>query len=155
MNGVMNAAAAFRGFILTVAGKLSWLPPTLARLTVGWLFMQTGWGKLNHLPDIVSYFKELGIPMPEFQAPLAASAEFVCGTLILVGLFTRLACVPLIVTMIVAIVTARKTDYEGIASLFGFVEYLYIVLFVWLGVAGAGPLSLDRVFASRLESRAR
>ena len=155
MNGIMNAAAALRRLVLAVAGKLSWLPPTLARITVGWLFMQTGWGKLTHLTDIVSYFRELGIPMPEFQAPLAASAEFVCGTLILVGLFTRLACVPLIITMIVAIITARKGDYEGVASLFGFVEYLYIVLFVWLGVAGAGPLSLDRILAPRLESRAR
>ena len=155
MSGIMNVAAALRRFVLAVAGRLSWLPPTLARITVGWLFLQTGWGKLNHLSDIVSYFKELGIPMPEFQAPLAASAEFVCGALILAGLFTRLACVPLIVTMIVAIVTARKADYEGIASLFGFVEYLYIVLFVWLGVAGAGPLSLDRLLAPRLEARGR
>jgi putative oxidoreductase len=153
MNGIMNAAAALRRLVLAVAGKLSWLPPTLARITVGWLFMQTGWGKLTHLPDIVNYFRELGIPRPEFLAPFTASAEFVCGTLILVGLFTRLASVPLIIVMTVAIITARKADYEGVASLFGFVEYLYIVLFVWLGVAGAGPLSLDRLLAPRLESR--
>ena len=60
---------------------------------------------------------------------------------------------PLIIVMIVAIITARKADYEGVASLFGFIEYLYIVLFVWLGVAGAGPQSLDRLLAPRLESR--
>jgi putative oxidoreductase len=89
--------------------------------------------------------------MPEFQAPFAASAEFVCGTLILVGLMTRLACVPLIITMIVAIVTARKADYEGVASLYGFVEYLYILLLLWLGVAGPGPISLDRLLAPALE----
>ena len=155
MNGIMNAAAAFRRFILTVTGKLTWLPATLTRITVGWLFMMSGWGKLTHLPDIVKYFGELGIPMPQFQAPFAASAEFVCGTLILAGLFTRLACVPLIIVMIVAIITARKADYDGIASLFGFIEYLYIVLFFWLGVFGAGPLSLDRFLAPRLESRSR
>jgi len=136
-----------------VGRRLAWLAPLLARITVGWLFMQTGWGKLTHLPDIISYFKELGIPVPEFQAPLASSAELVCGTLILVGLFTRLACVPLIIVMSVAIITARRVDYEGVASLFGFIEYLYIVLFLWLGVAGAGPLSLDRLLAPRLESR--
>jgi putative oxidoreductase len=153
MMGIMNGAAAFRRFIHAVAGKLSWLPPTLTRVTVGWVFMQSGWGKLTHLPDIIKYFGELGIPMPEFQAPFAASAELVCGTLILAGLFTRLASVPLIIVMIVAIITARKGDYEGVASLFGFIEYLYIVLFLWLGVAGAGPLSLDRLLAPRLESR--
>ena len=155
MSEIMNGAATFRRFIHAVAGKLSWLPPTLTRITVGWLFMMTGWGKLTHLPDIVKYFGELGIPMPQFQAPFAASAEFVCGTLILAGLFTRLASVPLIIVMIVAIITARRSDYEGIASLFGFVEYLYIVLFLWLGVVGAGPLSLDRWLAPRLESRSR
>jgi len=155
MNGIMDKAAAFRRFIHAVAGKLSWLPPTLSRITLGWLFMQTGWGKLTHLPDIISYFRELGIPMPELQAPLASSAELVCGTLILVGLFTRLACVPLIIVMSVAIITARKVDYEGVSSLFGFIEYLYIVLFLWLGVVGAGPLSLDRLLAPRLESRKR
>jgi putative oxidoreductase len=153
MSALLNGIAAFRRFILATAGKLAWLPPTLSRLCVGWLFMQTGWGKLHNLPDIVSYFKELGIPMPEFQAPFAASAEFVCGTLILVGLMTRLACVPLIITMIVAIVTARKADYEGIASLYGFVEYLYILLFLWLGVAGPGPISLDRLLSPALERR--
>ena len=155
MNGIMNGAAAFRRFIHAVAGTLSWLPPTLTRITLGWLFMMTGWGKLTNLPDIVKYFGDLGIPWPQYQAPFAATAEFVCGTLILAGLFTRLASVPLIIVMIVAIITARKGDYEGIASLFGFVEYLYIVLFVWLGVVGAGPLSLDRLLAPRLDSRPR
>lgn len=153
MNGIVNGAAGLRRFIHAVAGKLSWLPPTLTRITVGWVFMQSGWGKLTHLPDIIKYFGELGIPMPEFQAPFAASAELVCGVLILAGLFTRLATVPLIIVMIVAIITARKGDYEGVASLFGFIEYLYIVLLLWLGVAGAGPLSLDRLLAPRLESR--
>lgn len=155
MRGIMNAAAALRRLVLAVAAKLSWLPPTLARITVGMVFMQSGWGKLNHLPDIIKYFGELGIPKPEFQAPFAASAELVCGTLILAGLFTRLACVPLIIVMTVAILTARKPDYDGVSSLFGFIEYLYIVLFLWLGVAGPGPLSLDRLLAPRLESRGR
>jgi putative oxidoreductase len=152
MSGLMGWVAALRRVILTVAAKLAWLPPTLARICVGWLFMNTGWGKLHHLPDLVSFFRQLGIPMPEFRAPLAAGAEFVCGTLILAGLATRLAVVPLIVTMIVAIATARKDDLNGIADLFGFVEYLYILLLIWLGVSGAGPLSLDRLIARRLDS---
>ncbi len=152
MSGLMGWIAALRRVILTVAAKLAWLPPTLARICVGWLFMNTGWGKLHHLPDLVSFFRQLGIPMPEFQAPLAASAEFVCGTLILAGLATRLAVVPLIVIMIVAIATARKDELNGIADLFGFVEYLYILLLIWLGVSGAGPLSPDRWIARRLDS---
>jgi putative oxidoreductase len=153
MNRLVEGIVILRRLILSSASRLAWLPPTLARICVGWLFMNTGWGKLHHLPDLVSFFRQLGIPMPEFQAALAASAEFICGTLILVGLATRLAGVPLIVTMIVAIATARKDDLNGVADLFGFVEYLYILLLVWLGVSGAGPLSLDRLVAGRLEAR--
>ncbi len=151
MNGILNLAAACRRAILTVAARLTWLPPTLARICVGWLFLQTGWGKLHDLPRVVEFFRQLGIPAPGFQAPLAASAEFICGTLILAGLATRLATVPLIVTMIVAIATARRADLSGVADLFGFVEYLYILLLLWIGVAGPGPLSLDRLAAKHLD----
>jgi putative oxidoreductase len=151
MDRILSLAAAGRRVILTVAGRLAWLPPILSRICVGWLFMQTGWGKLHDLPRVAEFFRELGIPAPELQAPFAATAEFVCGTLILAGLATRLATVPLIVTMIVAIATARRADLSGIADLFGFVEYLYILLLLWIGVAGPGPLSLDRLVAPRLD----
>lgn len=145
MSRIPALAQAARRFVLAVAGKLSWLPPTLARLAVGLVFLQTGWGKLHNLPQIVEYFRSLGIPAPELQAPLAAGAEFVCGGLILIGLFTRIASVPLIVTMIVAIATAKAKDIGGLSDLLGFEEFLYIVLFGWLAAAGAGPLSIDRL----------
>ncbi|HEU4403028.1 MAG TPA: DoxX family protein [Candidatus Polarisedimenticolia bacterium] len=154
MKGLINLIVSLRGLVLSVAARLAWLPPTLARLCVGWLFMNTGWGKLHHLPDLVSYFTELGIPAPQIQAPFAAANEFVCGLLILVGLATRLASVPLIIVMIVAIATAKKGDLSGVADLFGFTEFLYILLLVYLGVSGPGPLSLDRFLGPRFERRA-
>ena len=129
---------------LAALAKFTWLPPTLARLTLGLVFFNSGRGKLGNISQVVEYFQSLGIPAPQFQAPLAAGAELVCGTLLLLGLFSRLATVPLIVTMIVAILTARKDDLEGISSLFTFIEYTYIVLLVWIGVSGPGPLALDR-----------
>jgi uncharacterized membrane protein YphA (DoxX/SURF4 family) len=61
--------------------------------------------------------------------------------------------VPLIITMIVAIATALWDQVDGFASLFGLVEFLYIVLLVWLGTDGPGPLSLDR-FLERRTTRA-
>jgi putative oxidoreductase len=147
----MATLLALRRLILWVADRLRWLPPTLTRLSVGWLFLQTGWSKLHNLEKIVDYFRDLGIPHPEVQAPFAASAELVCGTLLFVGLMTRLACIPLTITMVVAIVTARREDFETVSSLYGFIEYTYILLFVWLGVVGPGPISIDallvRLFA--------
>jgi len=143
MAGFLDRVDSFRRFILRVTGALGWLPPTLARITVGWVFLASGWGKLHGLPDVIDFFRSLGIPAPELQAPFAAGMEFLCGALVLAGLFTRVAVVPLIIIMIVAIATAKRADLTSIPALFGFIEYLYIVLLVWLGVSGPGPLSLD------------
>lgn len=154
MRDLLAAAAAIRRLVHAAAGALAWLPPTLARITLGWLFLQTGWGKLDNLPDIVAYFGQLGIPYPQYQAPFAAATELVCGALLLVGLGTRLATVPLIIVMTVALATAQRESITGVADLFGLVEFLYIALLVWLGVAGPGPLSIDRLLAPLFERRA-
>ncbi len=117
----------------------------LIRLSVGLVFAWSGWGKLHHLSGVVEYFTELGIPYPELQAPFAAGTELVCGVALVGGLFTRLASVPLVVIMIVALCTAKRSDIAGLNDLFGLSEYLYIVLLLVLVVRGAGFLSLDRL----------
>jgi putative oxidoreductase len=142
-----------------LARRLEWFPPLFARLVVGLVFALTGWGKLHNLhgaDGVIEYFRSLGIPAPELQAPFAASMELACGLALLAGLCTRLAAVPLIVIMIVAL---KTTQGEALAAepdliqrfnlLFGFPELLYIVLLAWLAIAGAGALSLDRVFFRR------
>jgi len=140
-----------RSLILRVAAALRWLPPTLTRLVIGWVFLQSGWGKLHSLEKVVAFFTQLGIPAPEFQAKLVACTELVCGALILVGLATRIATIPLMITMAVALMTALKSDIHGLSDLFGVSEFLYIALLAWLGVYGAGPLSLDRIIAGKLD----
>ena len=137
-----------------VGDKLAFLGPTLARLTVGLVFIGTGWGKLHSLGDVTDFFASLHIPAPGFNARLAASTEFFGGLLVLVGLGTRLAALPLAFTMVVAIVTAKRADISGLTALVGFEEWSYLVFFIWLAVAGAGPLSLDAM-AIRLRGRRR
>ena len=51
----------------------------------------------------------------------------------------------------VAILTAKKADIPSCSDLFGIEEYLYIVILLWLGAYGAGPISLDAIFAKRLD----
>lgn len=135
--------------LLAVTSRLRWLPPALARLTLGGVFLLSGWGKLHHLDDVIEFFGSLGIPAPQIQAPFAAGVEFVCGALLLAGLFTRLAAVPLVVVMIVAIATARREELTSLGVLFGFIEYLYIVLLLYVAVEGPGPLSLDALLRRR------
>jgi putative oxidoreductase len=71
---------------------------------------------------------------------------------VLVGLGTRLAALPLAFTMVVAILTAKRADINGLTALVGFEEWSYLVFFIWLAVAGAGPLSLDNLVWKRLHN---
>jgi putative oxidoreductase len=147
----MTGLAKLRRLIHSVAGKLRWLPPTVARLTLGWIFLESGWGKLHNLPKVIEFFTSLGIPAPQIQAPFSAFMEFACGALLLAGFLTRLAGLPLIVIMTVAIVTAKRGDINELSDLFAMQEYLNIALLLWLCAYGAGPISLDRLFAPRLD----
>ena len=137
-----NALERVRNF----GDKASFVGPALARLTLGVVFIGTGWGKLHTLPQVTEFFASLHIPAPAFQARLAASTEFFGGILVLVGLATRLASLPLAFTMVVAILTAKRADIDGVGTLLGFEEWSYLVMFVWLAVAGAGALSLDALW---------
>lgn len=127
--------------------SVRWLAAVLARLTVGLVFFQSGWAKLHDLAKVTDYFTELGLPAPAFQAGLASTTEFVCGGLLLVGLATRFAAVPLIVTMCVAIRTALWGQVDGLGSLVGLSEFAYIALLFGLATHGAGALSLDALLA--------
>ena len=144
----------FRPLVLRVSHALRWLPPTVARLAVGLVFLQSGWGKLHNLERVVGFFTSLGLPAPAFQARLVAGTELVCGALLLVGLATRVAAIPLIITMLVALSTALKADIHSLSDLFGTSEFLYVALLLWLGAYGAGPISLDRMVARTMDAGA-
>jgi putative oxidoreductase len=147
MNRIVALIATQAGLAERVGNALQWLSPALARMTVGLVFLQSGWGKLHDLEKVTNYFTQLGLAAPAFQARLASTTEFVCGGLLLVGFATRFAAVPLIVTMCVAIRTALWAQVDGIGSLVGLTEFAYIALLVWLGTNGAGPHSLDHLIA--------
>jgi putative oxidoreductase len=126
-----------------LADRASFLGPTLARLTVGLVFIGTGWGKLHSIPDVTRFFTDLHIPAPGFHARLVAGTEFFGGLLVLLGLGTRLVSLPLAFTMVIAILTAKRSNIDGLTTLVGFEEWSYLVMFLWIALAGPGPLSLD------------
>ncbi len=127
--------------------KLTCLGPLLARITIGIVFIESGWGKLHNLPKVIGYFESLGIPAAQYQAPFVAGTEFFAGALVLIGLVTRLASIPLSAIMLVAIITAKSSEINTWSDVFGFSEFLYLVLLIWLIVEGAGALSADAVIA--------
>jgi putative oxidoreductase len=134
--------------------RAEFLAPLLARVTVGVAFAESGWGKVHNLEAVTAYFTELGIPAPQFQATFVSFIELICGSLVLVGLGTRVAAVPLIGTMIVALITAKAADISGFSDLIGTIELCYAVLLVWLAFAGAGKASLDHLIARRISTAA-
>ena len=145
-----------RDRLLSLSLALGWLPPLLARVSVGLVFASTGWGKLHHLDRVIEFFRSLGIPHPELQAPFVGSTELVCGCLLVLGLGTRLVVFPLIGTMVVAIATAIWPELEGAIDLLGKEEFLFIVLLVWLAVSGGGAVSLDAlIWRAERPQRAR
>jgi putative oxidoreductase len=129
--------------LLRIANQISWLGPLLVRIVVGVTFMGTGWGKLHGLDKITDYFTELHIPMPHFNAVLVANTEFFGGLFILIGLATRLVALPMAFTMVIAIITAKLPDAKGAMDVLGFEEMSYLVMFLWLALAGPGKASAD------------
>jgi putative oxidoreductase len=126
-----------------VSKHLLWFAPLFARITVGWVFLLSGWGKLHNLPQVTENFVGWGIPFPQFFTPLTSGIEFVGGLFLLLGLLTRISAGALGVTMIVAIKAAKWSDVDSLETLLGFDEFEYLALFLWLAIAGAGTVSLD------------
>jgi putative oxidoreductase len=129
----------------SVAQHLTWLAPLFARITVGWVFMLSGWGKLHNLPAVTENFIGWHIPFPQFFTPLTSGIEFFGGLFLLFGLLTRISAGALGVTMIVAIKSAKWADVDSLETLLGFDETEYLALFLWLAIAGAGTFSLDHL----------
>src|SRR5687768_5547626 len=99
--------------LLAVTQRASFLGPLLIRLTVGVVFVGTGWDKLSDLPQTVENFRVFGVPFPEVNALVVGVTEFGGGILLLLGLGARLAALPLAFTMLVAILTAKRDHIDG------------------------------------------
>ena len=150
MNGFVTI---FYDWSRAFASYFTWAAPLAVRITVGWVFMGTGYNKLTHLPVIVKNFAGMGLPSPEILAPFVSGVEFFGGMLLFAGLLTRFAAVPLMIVMVVAIISAKLGDIDSIETLLGFDEFEYLALFLWLAIAGPGVVSVDHLIM-RMTGRA-
>jgi putative oxidoreductase len=120
----------------------------LVRILVGWVFLSEGIQKFLFPAALgVGRFAKIGIPAPQVMAPFVGGVEAVFGALILLGLFTRLATLPLLIDIVVALLTTKvpflvkhgfwaalhesRTDVSMLLGL------------IFLLIVGAGSLSLD------------
>jgi putative oxidoreductase len=134
---------------------LEWIARLVVRISVGLEFFGSGLGKLGKLNGFIEYFRSLGIPAPEIQAPFVATVELVCGALLIVGLATRPAALMLCGVMTVAIIAAAGPEHHIQANWHGMLEFLYLsewlllLLLAWLVLGGPGRASLDKALEGR------
>ncbi|ANB16280.1 DoxX family protein [Dokdonella koreensis] len=146
----MAAVIALCRRLLDVAASLRWLGPLLVRLVFGYFWLETGWAKLQNLDAFTERFVGWGIPFPAASAALSAWTELLGGALLMLGLCTRWACIPLIVNMVVAVALVVIVDVGTLDQFVELDEVLYILVFIWLLLAGPGRVSLDHWLAGRL-----
>lgn len=121
----------------------------LIRLMVGAVFLSEGIQKFLFPDELgAGRFAKIGLPSPEFLGSFVGTFEIICGALILIGLLTRFASVPLIIIMLVAIATTKA---EVLADK-GFWEMLHgsrtdwamLLGSIFLLIKGGGFYSIDR-----------
>jgi putative oxidoreductase len=124
----------------------------LIRLMVGWVFMSEGIQKFL-FPDAlgIGRFTKIGIPAPQFFAPFVGVVEIVCGALLIVGLLTRLASIPLLIDILVAIATT-KIPMLSKAGFWGMMheartDFCMLLGLAFLLIVGSGALSFDEHFS--------
>ncbi len=120
----------------------------LIRLLVGWVFLSEGIQKFLYPAALgVGRFEKIGIPDPAFFAPFVGAVEIVCGALLIVGLLTRLATIPLIIDISVAILTTKlpmlmKSGFWAMMHE-ARTDYCMLLGLIFLLITGAGSFSLD------------
>lgn len=128
----------------------------MPRLIVGLVFLSEGIQKFI-VPELVGVgrFERIGFENPEFLAYFVASFEIVCGVMLLAGLLTRTASIPLLVIMFTAITTTKipilmnKGFWEMAHA--SRTDFAMTMLLVYLMIYGAGRLSLDWLIIKKLK----
>ncbi len=147
-----SVVAAYNGLI-RVASSTQSLFLLAVRLYWGWQFALTGWGKLQHLPKVTSFFSSLGIPAPAFSAFSVSWLEFVGGILLALGLGSRFIALLLAGDMFVAYLTAGRQNLFSIFSdpgkFYGDDAYTFLFASLLVLIFGPGRIALDELLKHR------
>lgn len=119
----------------------------LVRLYWGWQFAQTGWGKLQHLSHVASFFTQLGMPWPYETAIFVALVEFGGGILLAFGAASRPVALALVIDMTVAYIasdTAALTSFfSDPGKFYGADPFTFLAASLIILIFGPGLFSVD------------
>jgi len=119
------------------------------RLAVGLIFVTQGILKFLDPAMGVARFTRIGFAHPAFTAHFVGAFEIVCGAAVLLGLFTRLASLPLLVIISAAIVTTKLPELSHPSQGLWFMisdartDFAMLCSLIFLIISGAGAWSLD------------
>jgi len=121
----------------------------LIRILVGWVFVSEGIQKFLFPAALgVGRFVKIGIPHPAVMAPLVGAVEIVCGAAVILGLWTRLASIPLLAVIVTAIVTTKIPELHAAGQGFWFMlhdartDFSMLLGLFFLLIVGGGGLAL-------------
>jgi putative oxidoreductase len=126
----------------------------LIRILVGWVFLSEGIQKFLFADALgVGRFVKIGIPWPQVMAPFVGVVEIVCGSLLLIGLITRLAAIPLLIDICIAlystkIVTFAKNGFWGTLHE-ARTDVSMLLGLIFLLLVGGGAWSLDAKLSAK------
>jgi uncharacterized membrane protein YphA (DoxX/SURF4 family) len=141
----MKTAISFKSFVLNTANDNKII---FIRLIVGLIFMSEGLQKYLFLQVLgPGFFQEIGFRHAFFWAYFAGACEMLFGMMVLWGLLTRLASIPLLIIMITAFITTKIPILET-KGLWTFLheyntEFSLTVLLILLIIYGGGKWSAD------------
>jgi putative oxidoreductase len=115
------------------------LATLLLRLIFGGLFVRYGYMKMSAYNDILPMFGDIIGIGSKLSFNLVIFAELVCGFLVLIGLLTRFAAIPIFITMVVAFFIAHKNDPFDMKA----VAFLLLCLSLVVFILGSGKYSID------------
>jgi putative oxidoreductase len=126
----------------------------LIRLMVGGIFLSEGIQKFLFPAEVgAGRFERIGLPAPEVLGPFVGFFEIFCGSLVLLGMFTRIAVLPLLTIMAVAIITTKvpMLEQSGFWKMAHQArnDFSMTLGSLFLLVVGAGPFSWDARQAPR------
>jgi putative oxidoreductase len=129
----------------------------LIRLPVGLIFFTQGILKFIDPKMGVERFTRIGFPHPAFTAHFVGVFEIACGALVLVGLWTRLASLPLLMVITVAIVTTKLPELGRPNQGFWYMvsdartDFAMLCSLIFLAIMGGGRWSLGAKIATRTQ----
>jgi len=117
----------------------------LLRLIMGGLFIRYGFNKFIGYDQILPMFGDIIGIGSKLSFNLVIFAELICGSLVALGLLTRLAVIPILITMAVAFFVAHAKDAFDAKAL----PFVFLLLTSVVFVLGSGKYSIDRFVFNR------